>query len=123
MKLDASGLPAGYPFKPDLELAPRQVKAALAEGTLVLLDCRTKGEWTTARIQGATLIPLDELSQRLPEIESLAEDGAAIAVHCHHGSRSMKAALFLRQHGIQAMSMAGGIDLWSLDIDPTVPRY
>jgi rhodanese-related sulfurtransferase len=121
--LDAQGLPRGYPFRPDLELTPRQVKAAMASGEAVLIDCRTEAEWRTARIAGATLIPLDQLASRVQEIEALAEQGATIAVHCHHGSRSLKAAMFLRTRQIEAFSVAGGIDLWSIDIDPTVPRY
>ena len=122
--LDERGLPVGYPFRSELELTPRQVKAGLEAGSLVLVDCRTPGEWATARIQGATLIPLDELAARAAEVDALAADEAmVVAVHCHHGARSMKAALFLRQRGIGAMSMAGGIDLWSVDVDPAVRRY
>lgn len=122
--LDDRGLPPGYPFKPEWELTPRQIKSALAAPTpLILLDCRRQSEWDTARIQGAILIPLDELAARLPEVEALADGDTTIAVHCHHGVRSLKAAAFLRQHGIHAYSMAGGIDLWSAAVDPSVPRY
>jgi rhodanese-related sulfurtransferase len=124
-RLDQNGLPVGYPWRPDLEIAPRAVKKALDSNdpSLVLIDCRTKGEWAAARIDGATLIPLDELSSRLREIEGLADEEATIAVICHHGSRSLKAAMFLKQQGINARSVAGGIDLWSIDVDPGVPRY
>jgi len=45
-------------------------------------------------------------------------------LYCHHGVRSLKAALWLREQGIeQAQSLQGGIDRWSLEIDPAVPRY
>ena len=120
-----NGLPIGYSFKPDLEITPRQIKKSLDAGdpNLVLIDCRTKGEWQTARIEGARLIPLDELASRIGEIESVADDETVIAVHCHHGSRSLRAALFLKQQGFKALSMAGGIDVWSMDVDPSVPRY
>ena len=123
--LDSRGLPVGYTFRPDLELTPRQVKAALdsRDPALVLVDCRTQDEWAAARIPGAALIPLGELEMRLAEIQELADGGATIAVHCHHGVRSLRAAIFLRQQGIKAVSVAGGIDLWSIDIDPSVPRY
>jgi rhodanese-related sulfurtransferase len=124
--LDQNGLPLGYAFKPDLEVTPRQVKKALEahDPKLVLVDCRTQEEWEIARIEGATLVPLDELASRVPEIEDMADDeDATIAVVCHHGNRSLRAALFLRQHGLPAMSVAGGIDLWSVDVDPSVPRY
>jgi rhodanese-related sulfurtransferase len=120
--LDAAGLPVGYPFHAELEVTPREVKRLLDDPGLgvVLIDCRTKAEWQTAKIEGARLIPLDELASRVGEIE--AEEGPVV-VHCHHGGRSMKAALFLRQRGIEAKSMAGGIELWALDVDPRVPRY
>lgn len=122
--LDDRGLPPGYPLKPEWELTPRQIKAAMAEPeSIVLIDCRRQGEWDTARIAGARLIPLDELAARLPEIEALADGDSTIAIHCHHGVRSLKAAAFLRQHGIHAYSMAGGIDLWSAAVDASVPRY
>lgn len=120
------GLPPGYPFDPELEVSPRQVKALMADAGagLVLIDCRTTGEWNTARIEGARLIPLDQFAARVGELEAAAAAGGrAFVVHCHHGVRSMKAALFLKQRGLEARSMAGGIDLWSADIDPGVPRY
>ena len=57
----------------------------------------------------------------------IAELGAKedrIVVHCHHGGRSQRVTQFLRQQGYdQAQNMAGGIDAWSLDVDPSVPRY
>lgn len=125
--LDAQGLPPGYPFNPALEITPRQVRDLLSNPAsgLVLIDCRTPGEWNTAKIQGATLIPLDQLPARISEVTAAAakSGGGVVAVHCHHGGRSLKAAAFLRQHGVEAKSMAGGIDLWSIDIDRSVPRY
>jgi rhodanese-related sulfurtransferase len=124
--LDSRGLPIGYPYKPEFELTPREVKAALdrREPALVLIDCRTQEEWDTARIAGAELIPLDQIMARVDDIRDLAEhEGAVVAVHCHHGVRSLRAALALRQLGINAKSMAGGIDLWSIDIDPAIRRY
>jgi rhodanese-related sulfurtransferase len=120
--LDARGLPAGYPFQGEFEITPRQAKAGMADGSVVLVDCRTRQEWDTARIQGAKHIPLDEFQSRLSELEALGDE-ARVAIHCHHGVRSLKAAIFLRQQGVDAVSVAGGIDLWSQDVDPTVPRY
>jgi rhodanese-related sulfurtransferase len=118
--LDARGLPSGYPFKPDLEITPREVKAAMAE--IYLIDCRTQAEWATANIPGAVLIPLHTLESRVNDIEAQAGD-KPVVVLCHMGGRSMKAALFLRGRGIDAKSMAGGIEAWSLGVDPAVPRY
>lgn len=123
--LGPDGLPLGYPFRPDLEVTPRDVKSMLDNpaSKLVLIDCRTPGEWQTARIEGARLIPLNELASRIDEIDDAAADGGPVVVYCHHGVRSMRAALFLRERGIEAKSMAGGIDVWAVDVDPGVGRY
>lgn len=117
--LDDQGLPPGYPFRPGLELTPRQAAQRLQAGTLRLIDCRTRPEWDTARVPGAEHVPLDQIADRAHELE-----GGPVAVICHHGVRSLKAVLFLRDHGLDdALSVAGGIDLWSLAVDPSVPRY
>lgn len=124
--LDARGLPAGYAFKPDWEVTPRQVRQMLADGKpFILLDCRRLDEHQVARIHGSTLMPLDTIEKRADELED--DSGARstpIIVHCHHGVRSLRATAALRAMGFtDVKSMAGGIDLWSVDVDPGVPRY
>jgi len=126
--LNEQGLPRDYAFRSEYELTPRQLRAARQDPSarLVLIDVRRPDEYQAARIEGAVLIPLAEVERRADEIADLAEEageGAIVAVHCHHGVRSLKATLALRAKGINAWSIAGGIDLWSLDIDPSVPRY
>lgn len=92
------------------------------EGGGLLIDCRTEKEWQTAHIEGAVLVPLNELESRLEELEEHRDQ--TIAIMCHMGGRSMRATLLLRSLGFtQAMSVAGGIDLWAIDIDPKIPRY
>jgi rhodanese-related sulfurtransferase len=87
-----------------------------------LLDCRTPEEHATARIAGAVLIPMQELPDRLAELEP--HRSQAIIVHCHHGMRSLRVTRWLRERGFPCVqSMAGGIEAWSTDVDPTVPRY
>lgn len=87
-----------------------------------LLDCRTPDEHATARIAGAVLIPMQELPERIGELAG--REHAPLVVHCHHGMRSLRVAKWLRDRGYtQAQSMAGGIDAWSEQVDPTVPRY
>ncbi len=120
--LDDRGLPVGYPFKPELEVTPREVRALLMEGRVCLVDCRTPDEARTARIEGAVLIPLNDLPRQVEDLQDLAE-GREVVVHCHMGGRSLRAVLYLKGRGIEARSMAGGIDLWSVDIDGSVPRY
>jgi rhodanese-related sulfurtransferase len=112
-------------INPDWECSPRQVLAMLqnAESGLVLVDCRTDAEWDQARIEGAVLIPLQEMHERVDELRPY-DDGRPLVVYCHHGRRSLRAAAILREAGMTgALSMAGGIDRWSLEIDSSVPRY
>lgn len=107
------------------EVTPQDVAAWLAVGGEtgpVLIDCREAEELEICRIEGARWIPLGEFPAKVDAIREFAERG--VVVSCHHGMRSLRAARFLRQQGIeQAFSMAGGIDAWSCQIDPAVPRY
>jgi sulfur-carrier protein adenylyltransferase/sulfurtransferase len=85
-----------------------------------LLDVRQPDEHALCRIEGSTLIPLGELPGRLGDLPK----DRTIVVHCHHGGRSMQAVRFLREQGYEkAVNLAGGIDAWSEEIDPNVPRY
>lgn len=123
-KLDAQGLPMGYPFRPEYERTPREVARTMRENphAIRLLDVRTKEEWDLVRVPGSIHIPLGELEKRADEIE--VEDGQELMVICHHGVRSLKGALALRALGFpEAKSVAGGIDLWSMAAETSVPRY
>lgn len=106
-----------------LEIDCQTVRGLLDQSAdLLLLDCREPDEYQTARIEGALLVPLSEPAERCAELEP--HRSRRIVVHCHHGGRSLRVAAWLRQQGFeQAQSMAGGIDLWSQVIDPSVPRY
>ncbi len=88
----------------------------------VLLDCRTPEEFATASIDGAVLIPMQELTERIGELAG--HENRPLIVHCHHGMRSLRVTRWLRDHGFPlAQSMAGGIEAWTTHIDPSVPRY
>jgi rhodanese-related sulfurtransferase len=89
---------------------------------IALVDCREQHEYETAKIEGAILMPM---SQWPPPPEQLSAcEGKRVVVHCHHGGRSLRVANWFRQSGYpDALSMAGGIDDWSVEIDPSVPRY
>jgi adenylyltransferase/sulfurtransferase len=106
-----------------LETDCKSVKAKLdARHVFLLLDCREPDEHQTVNIQGAKLLPMSELMTRVGEIESWK--GKEIVVHCHHGGRSLKVTNWLRQQGFpKVQSMAGGIDQWAVEIDPSLPRY
>ena len=87
-----------------------------------LLDVRDPAEHAFAALPGARLIPLTQLIERMDEIASWADD--AIVVYCHHGMRSLRAAQYLERSGFSRVSnLTGGIDRWSLEVDPSVLRY
>ncbi len=106
-----------------LEISCAAVQQKLADGTpFCFIDCREPSEYAVARIAGAQLLPMSELAQRVSELQPHQQ--AEVVVHCHHGGRSLRVAMWLRQQGFpHAKSMAGGIDEWSQTIDATVPRY
>lgn len=106
-----------------IEVSCAQVKARLDAGDrLLLLDCREPDEHKTVCIKQATLLPMSEIQARICELDAFRDDD--IVVHCHHGGRSLRVANWLRQQGFaKAQSMAGGIDQWAIEIDPSLPRY
>jgi len=112
----------GPPFNPsDHEITPMELKKLLDDKKgITLIDVREDWEYETARIAGARLLPLGQLPYHLQDLDSNAE----IIVYCHHGMRSMNAAQFLTLQGFKNVkSLRGGIDQWSLEVDPQVPRY
>jgi rhodanese-related sulfurtransferase len=121
--LDARGLPAGYQFKPDWEITPREVKSKLDKGEKFLfVDCRLPNEYQITHIEGTKLIPLQQIGQHFGELKPHANE--EVIVHCRSGARSLQFAQILRQQGFKnARSMAGGILLWNKDINPGGPQY
>jgi sulfur-carrier protein adenylyltransferase/sulfurtransferase len=103
------------------QIAVRELQRRMNSGQpFILLDVREPFEFEMARIEGANLIPLGELPARWQELDREKE----IFVFCHSGMRSERAADFLRSTGFSKVAnVAGGIDAWSEEIDPDVPRY
>jgi molybdopterin/thiamine biosynthesis adenylyltransferase/rhodanese-related sulfurtransferase/molybdopterin converting factor small subunit len=103
------------------EMSVGELKKWRDEGhEITLLDVRNPPEWEIGRIEGARLIPLGELQDRLGELDP----AATIVAYCHHGARSARAVNLLRQMGFsRTINLAGGIDAWSDEVDPSVPRY
>lgn len=100
-------------------LSPIDFQALVASGA-VLLDVRLPEELAIAALPGAVNIPLNDLPDRVAELNP----EAPIAVLCHHGVRSERAARFLERSGFTDVShLAGGIDAWSLELDESLPRY
>jgi rhodanese-related sulfurtransferase len=86
----------------------------------LLLDVREPDELVTASIPWATAIPMREVPTRLADLPK----DKPIAVMCHGGGRSGRITAFLNENGYpDAVNVAGGIDAWSTQIDPTVPTY
>jgi len=109
------------PDDTEVELTPQDLHRLLAgPSDVLLLDVRDLWEYHIVHLAGAKLIPLHELPARLHELEA----HRPTVVYCHHGLRSYDAACFLRDAGFpHVKSLEGGIDRWSAEIDPTLPRY
>ena len=87
---------------------------------LALVDVRTRRERAWARLPDHAWIPVDEIPRRLAELDPQR----VTVVYCHHGGRSARVAHFLRERGFPSvLNLHGGIDAWSLRVDPSVPRY
>jgi rhodanese-related sulfurtransferase len=105
----------------NMEVEPREVKDMLVRPEKILfVDVREKWEYDTSHIEGSVLIPLREIPANLARLEAAGR----LVLFCHHGMRSLDATAWLRSQGVEgARSMAGGIDRWSAEIDPNIPRY
>jgi monothiol glutaredoxin len=127
ISIDVSETPNGQAFKVDNPNAPqiqpmsvRELEAQLdSSDPIELLDVRTPEERAIAAIPGAVLLNEAEAAR----IESLPRD-TKLVLHCHHGGRSQQAAeQFVSLGFTQVFNVIGGIDAWSQEIDPDVPRY
>ncbi len=107
-----------------LEIQPSQLRDLLAsQNAPTLLDCREPSEYEIARLEPSILLPMNTIPGSLTRIESLADE-KLLVVYCHHGVRSLNAAAWLRRQGVEnVVSLNGGIDRWSIEIDPAIPRY
>jgi rhodanese-related sulfurtransferase len=105
------------------QLTPVQLAAWLSDERRekpLLLDVREPREWETARIAGATLIPMREIPARFGELDPARE----VVTICHHGGRSQHVAMFLEKNGFAKVhNLVGGVDAWSRTVDPAVPLY
>jgi adenylyltransferase/sulfurtransferase len=106
-----------------IEISVRKLAHDLENGhALQLIDVRQPWEHDVAHLPGSVLIPLAELAQRIAEVP--ADPLIPVVLYCHHGVRSLSAVSYLQRHGYaHVRSLAGGIDAWSREVDPTVPRY
>jgi rhodanese-related sulfurtransferase len=102
------------------ETATEVHERILRNEELVLIDCREPTEWEYCRIDGAQLAPMSRFLQFAPDLDP----DIPTVIYCHTGVRSVFVASYLQNQGFaEVVSMAGGIDAWSREVDPTIPRY
>jgi rhodanese-related sulfurtransferase len=102
-----------------LEVTVPEAADMRAKGAAII-DVREPWEFDQGHIEDALLIPLKSLPQRVAEVPR----DRPVVINCHHGGRSMQAVNYLRQQGFgNVTNMEGGIDRWSLEIDPSIARY
>ncbi len=101
-------------------LSVEQLQTLLQQAAVTVIDVREDEELAIAALPGALHIPLQTLPARIGELDRTAP----LAMLCHHGMRSEMAGRWLEAQGFSDVSnVAGGIDAWSLRVDPTVPQY
>lgn len=104
------------------EITVKELKEKMDAGEdFQLIDVRQPNEWEIAKIEGAKLIPLGEIVQRMDELD----DSKEIVMQCKSGGRSARAMMMLEQAGYKGemKNLVGGIGAWSAEIDPNVPQY
>jgi len=103
------------------DVSPQQVAERIGTGSRVaLLDVREPYEWAIARLPDARLVPLNSLPNALSSLDRDVD----LVVYCHHGSRSAAAVAWLQDQGFtRASNLVGGIDRWSIEVDPSLRRY
>jgi len=105
----------------DWEISPADAAALLKQNKARLIDVREAWEFAAAQIAGSLLMPMADVPSRAHQ--ELDPD-ERLVILCHHGQRSLNTTVWLRNQGFeQAQSLRGGIDAWSAEVDPAVPRY
>lgn len=111
---------AGVPL--EISVAEAQLLIAAQGAQLRVIDVRDPDEYALCRLPGAELMPLPVLPSQAAQ--KLADQSAPLLLYCHHGMRSARAAALLRELGYAgAISLAGGIEQWAVEVDPTMARY
>ena len=102
------------------QLTPQELQQALADAGLLLLDVREDWEYAQAHLPDSLHIPMGQIPSRYKELDTTQP----VVVVCHHGMRSFQVAQFLEKKGFAYVSnLAGGIDAWAEQVDPSMPRY
>ncbi len=105
-----------------IEWTPEQLRHRLTEQgpAPLILDVREPWEYALAHLPGARLVPMGEIAA---QVDTLPRDREIVVV-CHHGIRSRIVAAWLEKQGFgKVINLTGGLDAWSLRVDPALPRY
>lgn len=110
-----------HEVRTEFDITPQELKAMLERDgrQIVLLDVREPHEWEICRLEGALLIPLRELPERLHQLDPTRE----YVVYCKSGARSAQATRIMQAAGLRVRNLRGGINAWSREVDPSVPLY
>ena len=104
------------------EISPQELHELMQGAGVRLIDCREEDEFALCRIGGATLIPLQQIAEKIDAVRGQGD--RPVVIYCHHGMRSLNATRYLRSVGLaETFSLHGGIEAWSELIDPEIPRY
>lgn len=115
--------PNSVPYEP-LSVEDFAQRRASADADLQLIDVREPGEVQIAKVDGFLNLPLSEFNDWSGKIHSQFEADKETVVMCHHGVRSAQMCMWLAQQGFTHLkNLTGGIDAYSVAVDPTVPRY
>ena len=105
----------------DYEISPAETVQLIHNNQARLIDVREPWEFQTAHIDPSVLMPMGDVPSRAHQ--ELDPD-ERLVILCHHGQRSLNVTAWLRNQGFEnVQSLRGGIDAWSTEIDPTIPRY
>jgi rhodanese-related sulfurtransferase len=102
-----------------MQITAPEAAELVKAGKAKLVDVRTREEWDAVHIEGSTFLT----QELMHELGGWPRE-QLIIFSCHHGVRSLDAAAYFAGHGLDNVrSMRGGIDAWSCEVDPSVPRY
>ena len=102
-----------------MEIDVLKLKIMLDNNEVVLLDVREPHEVEICNVKGGLFIPMNDIPKKLEQLDK----EKSYAVMCHSGIRSSHVANFLNAKGYSALNVAGGIDMWALDVDKDMKRY
>ncbi len=113
----------GYIDSYMVEITPQELKTRLDKGgEFVLIDVREQDEFDICHLDNAVLVPLSQFQQQIEDLKSYTNK--EVVCYCHHGTRSLQAALWMLKNGFNNVkSLKGGIDLWAREIEPEMERY